>query len=380
MKPVSAPWNEMGIIGAALAVVALGFASGGCATPDPIAPLDEARARTGDPAAGAAEPAPRGRDTESDAREGREGESTSGDSATPDASETEDRKETGTPSSPGARRVESDFSVEGRSRGDTLVRVADREITSRDVADVFLYFYRDAYYQTLRYLVEGAIVAAEARRLGVTLTREEVSRAVDAELASQDNEVRVQFGADVPLEAFVEDNFKIDMATYRLRVQSVVKGRMLRDAVIRYSLLRGGYADLRKIVVTDEELAHEIRTKVDAGADFDTLARNHSIVLSREDGGKLEEVRRGFLGPGLDEPVFALAVGEVTPVLTVEREGETHYHLYRMVRRVPGERLPFEAVRERVAAGIDEKPVSDLEALQWNRVMATRYPVVYEDL
>ena len=262
--------------------------------------------------------------------------------------------------------------------GRSVVRVAGRAIGTADLADVFQYFFRDAYYEAIGYLIENEIVRAEAVRLGVMLTRDELEPAVDHELELQSGELAAQFGGEVSLEEFVADNFKLDLEAYRERVTDVVRSRLLRDRIIRYSLLREGSVDVRRIAVADRALAEEIERKIEAGADFDVLAKQHSLALSRGREGLLEEVRRGFLPPEVDQAVFSLEPRETTPILEVVEDGGTHYDLYRLIRREPAQRVSYGAVRDQIVTDLDARPVAPLEVLQWNRAVARRYPVEYD--
>jgi len=277
-----------------------------------------------------------------------------------------------------ARRVDRENRPEPSTpRGRILLTVGGRPVERAALADVFLYFFREEYYKATGYLVEREIIAAEARRLGVTVGRTALERAVSGEIDLQRREVAVQFAGEVAFEDFLRDNFKLDLGAYRERVAEVVGFKLLRDRVARFSRLRDGYADVRKIVVLDEAVARDIRDKVIEGADFEVLARKHSASLSRAEGGLLEGMVRGALGPGIDEAVFALGPGEVSEVIPVVEEGRTQYHLYRVVRRVAGRPISWSEARDEVLADLIENPVSQLEVLAWTRAAGGRYPVEY---
>ncbi len=71
------------------------------------------------------------------------------------------------------------------------------------------------------------------------------------------------------------------------------------------------------ILVRDRQLANHLMKKIKAGADFKTLAREHSTCPSKSKGGDL-----GWFGPGqmvreFEEAVKRMAVGRVSgPVHT----------------------------------------------------------------
>ena len=78
---------------------------------------------------------------------------------------------------------------------------------------------------------------------------------------------------------------------------------------------------------------------------FAALAHAHSACPSREVGGSLGQIGSGDTTPEFEAALTALQPGEISPPV------DTRYgvHLIRLVRRVEGRQLPFEAVRERIA-------------------------------
>jgi len=67
----------------------------------------------------------------------------------------------------------------------------------------------------------------------------------------------------------------------------------------------------------------EIRDQITEGGDFALLAERYSDCPSSEDGGDLGHFGPGAMVPEFDQAAFALAVGEVSPVV----ETEFGYHL-----------------------------------------------------
>jgi len=255
--------------------------------------------------------------------------------------------------------------------------VGEEEIPKADLADAFLYFFRPQFYEAVGYLVERSLVGQEAQRLGVVLDAEDEEGYVEEELRRQREEIRVQLGPEVTLEAFVEDNFKLDPPRYRALLRGIVRTKHLRDRLIRYTGLTRPSADCRRIVVGDRALAEEIRSKVLEGADFATLARMHSITASGPEGGLLEGVLQGFLDPALDRALFGLEAGGVSAIVPLEVEGETLYHLFLLIRKRPGRDAAYFEVRAEIEEGLRARPPDGLEVLQWNRILEKRYPVVY---
>jgi peptidyl-prolyl cis-trans isomerase C len=83
---------------------------------------------------------------------------------------------------------------------------------------------------------------------------------------------------------------------------------------------------------------------------FAELARDHSACPSGALGGNL-----GQIAPGDTTPEFEAALTKLEPG-AISRPVETRYgfHIIRLRRRVDGQELPFEAVRERIATYLAE--------------------------
>lgn len=80
-------------------------------------------------------------------------------------------------------------------------------------------------------------------------------------------------------------------------------------------------------------LADSLRRALDAGADFDSVARAYSADGSASTGGDLGWARRGQMVPEFDQMIFALVPGRISPVV----ETVYGFHVIRVDRVRPGE-------------------------------------------
>lgn len=92
---------------------------------------------------------------------------------------------------------------------------------------------------------------------------------------------------------------------------------------------------------------------------FAELARIHSACPSREVGGSLGQLAPGSTVPEFEATLRVLGAGEFAAEPVRSRFG---FHIIRLDRSIPGTRLPFEAVSERIAV--------HLEASSWSRGVA----------
>jgi peptidyl-prolyl cis-trans isomerase C len=88
-------------------------------------------------------------------------------------------------------------------------------------------------------------------------------------------------------------------------------------------------ASARHILVDTEEECEQIKQKILAGADFGSMAREHSQCPSSQQGGELGQFGPGEMVPEFDKVVFAAKIGEVQgPIRT-----DFGYHLVEVTSR-----------------------------------------------
>lgn len=88
-------------------------------------------------------------------------------------------------------------------------------------------------------------------------------------------------------------------------------------------------ARARHILVDTREACDDLKTRIEAGADFGELAAEHSSCPSGKRGGDLGEFTQGQMVPEFDTVVFNEEVGKVHgPVQT-----QFGYHLIEIVSR-----------------------------------------------
>ncbi len=87
---------------------------------------------------------------------------------------------------------------------------------------------------------------------------------------------------------------------------------------------------------------------------FGDLAIAYSACPSRNRGGRLGALRRGDTVPEFETYVFSLGEGELCPLPVETRYG---VHVIALDRKIPGAQLPFAAVREQIAAYLNDMSI-----------------------
>lgn len=239
------------------------------------------------------------------------------------------------------------------SQTDTpLAMVAGRGIGARDFARVLASMRGTDYAATLR-----------------TLTPEG-RRGILEDLVT--TRTLAQAARDAGFEQRPEIAFDIEQAVaevlarhYReaLREQLAPPEPELREWYVahRHELATTPRVRARHIVVATEEDAADVRRRLASGASFEALARARSIdTQTRDKGGELGWVPRGFMVAAFDAALFALRPGE----LSVPVASPFGFHIIR-ADEVDESSIPaFEAARDQVR----------------DRLVATRLALVRADL
>ncbi|MDO5037135.1 MAG: peptidylprolyl isomerase [Tissierellia bacterium] len=103
-------------------------------------------------------------------------------------------------------------------------------------------------------------------------------------------------------------------------------------------------AQASHILVDNEDLAKDIRAKLDEGAAFEDLAREHSTCPSKEKGGDLGLFYPGQMVPEFDQAVFSMEEGEISdPVKT-----QFGYHIIRLDHKFAEQKRTLDEARQDV--------------------------------
>lgn len=98
----------------------------------------------------------------------------------------------------------------------------------------------------------------------------------------------------------------------------------------------------------------EIRISIQNGADFQDLAKEHSVCPSAQNGGDLGYFSRGQMVAPFEEAAFALEIGEVSDVV----ETRFGYHIIRLEDRQAEETKSLEDVKDNIAKEIRRQDVA----------------------
>jgi peptidyl-prolyl cis-trans isomerase C len=130
-------------------------------------------------------------------------------------------------------------------------------------------------------------------------------------------------------------------------------------------------------VMALREHAERVLAELKATPDqFTARAQELSNCPSGQQGGNLGQFGRGEMVPEFDQTVFGTPATGVLPTLAATRYG---FHIIAVERRIPGKRLPFETVTDRVAEYLAAR-VEERALKQYVEVLAGRAEIAGTDL
>ncbi|KRB30839.1 peptidylprolyl isomerase [Mesorhizobium sp. Root172] len=193
-----------------------------------------------------------------------------------------------------------------------------------------------------RALVIRELLLQEARRLdvGVEQKTDEDGRRETVEDAQVrgliEREVRVPEADEEMLRRFYENNLRRFVTPSLYEADHILIGAR-RDEDEAFAAAREKALSLRSALASAPER-------------FAALAQDCSDCPSGALGGSLGQIGPGDTTPEFEAALIQLAPGDISPPV------ETRYgvHLIRLTRRIDGRQLPFDVVRERIAAYLTE--------------------------
>lgn len=211
----------------------------------------------------------------------------------------------------------------------------------------------------------GEALAAAARALSVRelLVQEACRLGIVAEEGLRDGEGRSETPDEAAIRVLVEREVAVPAATEEecRRYYANNPAQFRSDAIyeVRHILFAARAEDGPARAAAKAEAERLVAILDDHPGEFAALARAFSACPSREQGGNL-----GQIGPGSTVSEFERALDRAagTGLLPAPVESRFGFHVVSLDRRIPGEALPFDVVRERIAAW--------LEAASWSKAVA----------
>jgi peptidyl-prolyl cis-trans isomerase C len=214
---------------------------------------------------------------------------------------------------------------------------------------------RKAY---LDQVIERKILAQEARRLGMGVSREEVDQAI-AEIKK--DYPRGGFDERLGLLGMTLEEWKGRLEEKLLAEKMIRTARQYEgkigdeEALTYYNDHRASFkldpkVRARQIVVTDGEEAIQILKRLKRGEKFEKLAREKSVGPEKANGGDLGYFSRGEKPPEFDM-VFTLEVGAISGLI----RSPYGYHIFKLDEKIEPRDISFEEAKPRILQELKQR-------------------------
>ncbi|AYG63623.1 peptidylprolyl isomerase [Rhizobium jaguaris] len=199
-----------------------------------------------------------------------------------------------------------------------------------------------AWHAATRALVVRQLLLQEAQRLAVTANPQ------------KDTDGRVETDEDALLRELVEREVHIPEADEEMlrRFYGNNRKRFVTPPLFEadHILITANRQDAAAFAEARDRAVSLAAVLAQEPERFAALARDCSDCPSREVGGSLGQISPGETTPEFEAALAALTPGEISAPV------ETRYgvHLIRLVRKIEGALLPFEAVKNRIADYLED--------------------------
>ncbi len=180
--------------------------------------------------------------------------------------------------------------------------------------------------QVLQSMVDELLLAQAAEQAGFV---------VDDDML-QERIAQLDIGEGELLDWMEEHSYTQE--SFEAALRRAIAAAWMRDQIIAQTPRAAEQVHARQILLYNSEDADAVLAQLQAGTDFATLAAQYDPLT----GGDLGWFPRGYLLVGeLDDPVFQLSAGEVSPVI----ESPIGYHVVQVIERDPARPLEPDAYR-----------------------------------
>jgi hypothetical protein len=229
---------------------------------------------------------------------------------------------------------------------------------------------------SLSKLIGTRIAETEAQRIGLVVPPEYLAHKRAEHLRELEREAVITYGVGTGPEVLVQSRYRMTLESYLDRLQEESHERYLFSHLIRFYAHHETRIELQLIATRSESIAKEVQARLVEGADFSRLAMRYSEDSSAPNGGRLPPLPRVALEPSVGDAVFGLAVGERSGLLSVVSEtGVRQIQILRVVAHLPGQPGTYSEHAAKLAAELDERPISADEWSAWYLAMERLYKV-----
>ncbi len=126
----------------------------------------------------------------------------------------------------------------------------------------------------------------------------------------------------------------------------------------------------RQIVCRDRARAVEALKKLKGGQDFGEIARQYSFAPEADKGGEVGWISKGTLDPSMEDTLFSLKVGQISPVVKTPYG----YHIFQVLEKREGARGDLLKVVNKIEAELLARKKAEVYS-RWLEELRKKYKV-----
>ena len=243
---------------------------------------------------------------------------------------------------------------------------------------------RETRLRFLLQLVEEMIILRRADDLHLDISPQELDKAVGD---FQKNHSEPGFEYLFLKQAISFEAWKQRLKR-RLVVEKVIRKELLKEVSPTPQEIRDYYDKhwkewnqeeeirARHILLPSNDEAKNILKRLQKGEDFANLARHHSAAPEAQNGGDMGYVVRGQLPECLEKPLFALELGDVSPVVKTPYG----FHILQALEKREAGKPKIEECIEKIRDGIQKERLETTYG-SWLAELRSRYRIeINEDV
>lgn len=237
----------------------------------------------------------------------------------------------------------------------TVVATVNGEKITKE--DLYNFLVKSNGKQALNVLVIEKIVRLEAKKQNINVTKEDIQAEMDKMIEEFGGEESFNNALQFYGVTRADMEYDIEMNLYLERLLEPVIEITEEEMKEYFEENKDSFAQkeevkARHILVEDEETAHEIKEKLDNGADFEELAKEYSTDTGTKDkGGDLGYFTKGKMVKEFEDVAFSLAVGEISEPV----ESQYGFHIIKVEDKKDAKEANYEESKEAIREKIFEQ-------------------------
>ncbi len=263
----------------------------------------------------------------------------------------------------------------GAATGERAIATVDGAVIGADeVFRLLQLSVPDEANNAIRQLVIDRLSGAEAAASGVAVPPAVLERELAHLLADQERKIAESSHGARDLAKHVQQTWGLTRDEYVAIASASLERSLLLERVVLAELARHPRVQLRLLRVKERKLADEIRGKLEQGADFAALARQHSEDGSAREGGIYPPLPTDLPSP-LFERTEKLEPSQLSEVQEIATADGPRYRIVQMLARIPADRGDAAARAAAIEELLDGRHLAPLELEAWMRIMEERHAI-----